>query len=109
MVPPFIPNITEIITTPYSVNISWIVTNIVYDAETYTVHYGTDMTLLPNSTVVMGNTNLSTVNELFTVNISGLTPFTTYYYIISANNSQGATNTSVRNFTTAEAGTLIVN
>ena len=73
----------------------------------YTVRYGTDMlTLSDSSEVIMGNTNLSTINELFSIIITGLTPFTTYYYIISANNSVGTTNTSVMNFKTDESGVV---
>ena len=103
--PPLKPNITNLIRTPYSVNISWIVTIIVYDAETYTVHYGTDSMTLVDNIVIMGNTDLSAINEVFTVNISALTPFTKYYYIVSASNSVGTTNTSVMTFMTNETGT----
>ena len=106
--PPLVPDVTNIIMTPYSVNISWIVRSIVNDTETYTVLYGTDMNTLSSSVVRMGNTDLSTINEKFTVNITGLIPFTAYYYIISANNSVGTTNTSVMNFVTNETGTVIV-
>ena len=56
----------------------------------------------------MGNTDLSTINEMFTVNITGLLPFTEYYYIISANNSIGTTNTTVMTFTTDETGITII-
>ena len=108
MIAPLVPDVTNVITTPYSAIISWIVQIIVNDAETYTVLYGTDMMTLSNSRVIMGNTDLSTINEMFTVNISGLLPFTTYYYIISANNSVNTTNTSVMTFTTNETGTIIV-
>ena len=55
----------------------------------------------------MGNTDLFTFDEVFTVNISTLTPFTRYYYIISAANSIGTTNTSIMNFTANETGKLI--
>ena len=106
--PPLVPVVTNFITTPYSVNISWIVQSIVNDTETYTVLYGSDMNTLSSSVVRMGNTDLSAINEMFTVNITGLIPFTTYYYIISANNSVNTTNTSVMNFTTDETGTVIV-
>ena len=108
MAPPLVPDVTNVITTPRSANISWIVQIIVNDTETYTVLYGTDAMTLSNSRVIMGNTDLSIINEMFTVNISGLLPFTTYYYIISANNSVGTTNTSVMNFITDETGTMIV-
>ena len=54
---PLEPNITGLITIPYSVSISWIVTIIVYDAETYTVHYGTDKKTLVDNIVIMGNTD----------------------------------------------------
>ena len=102
--PPLTPNITNLITTPYSVSISWIVTIIVYDVETYTVHYGTDSMTLVDNIVIMGNTDLSAINEVFTVNISALTPFTKYCYIISASNSVGTTSTSLMTFMTNETG-----
>ena len=104
---PLKPNIINLITTPYSVSISWIVTIIVYDAETYTVHYGTDNMTLVDNIVIMGNTDLSAINEVFTVNISALTSFTKYYYIVSASNSVGTTNTSVMTFMTNETGTVM--
>ena len=104
---PLIPNITNLITTPYSVNISWIVTIIAYDVETYTIHYGTDSMILADNIVIMGNTDLSAINEVFTVNINALTPFTKYYYIVSASNSVGTTNTSVMTFMTNETGTVM--
>ena len=105
--PPFIPNITNLITAPYSVNISWTVTIIAYDAETYTVHYGTDSMILADNIVIIGNTDLSAINEVFTINISALTPFTKYYYIVSASNSVGTTNTSVMIFMTNETGKVM--
>ena len=92
-------------TTPTSVNISWIVQSIVYDEEEYVVRYGTDNIALTSTTeVIMGNSDLNTLNELFSVYIDGLTPFTTYYYIISATNTEGTTDTTVMNFMTNEAG-----
>ena len=106
MEPPLVPFVTNIMTTPNSASISWIVRSIVNDTETYTVLYGTDMTSLSNSEVIMGSTNLSAINEMFTVNINGLMPFTIYYFIISANNSVNTTNTAVMNFTTNETGTV---
>ena len=71
------------------------------------MYYGTDRMTLANKTMIMGNTNLFTFNEVFTVNISTLMPFTRYYYIISATNSIGTTNNSVMNFTTDETGMVI--
>ena len=101
------PNITTLITTPYSINISWAVTIIAYDVETYTIHYGTDSMTLADNIVIMGNTDLSAINEMFTVNISALTPFTKHYYIVSASNSVGMTNTSVMTFMTNETGMYV--
>ena len=74
---------------------------IVDDAETYKVYYSTDSMALVNSIRGMGNTSVS--NE-FNVTINGLMPFTTYYYIISAVNSEETTNTSVMTFMTSEIG-----
>ena len=102
---PLGPIVLKVITTPYSVNISWIAASIVHDAETYRVYYGTDSIALVNSTERLEPTN---VPDTYTVNISGLVPFTTYYYIVSANNSLGFTNTSVTTFRTNETGMVMV-
>ena len=105
MVSPFPPMLREVTTTPYSVNISWVIPAIVFDQENYTVQYGTDMTmLLSTSELVQGSNNRSTINGLFFVCITGLTPFTTYHYIIVATNSVGITRTSVMSSTTDETG-----
>ena len=75
--------------------------------EEYVVSYGTDIIILTSTTeVIMGNSDLNTLNELFSVYIVGLTPFTTYYYIISATNTVGTTNTTVMNFMTNETDTV---
>ena len=105
--PPLMPNITNLITTAYSVIISWTVTIIAYNVETYTIRYGTDSMTLAGNIVIMGNTNLSAINEVFTVNISALAPFTKYYYIISTSNSVGITNTSIMTFMTNETGKVM--
>ena len=108
LLPPLMPIVRDLITTPYSVNISWLVANITFDTETYSVLYGSDMTmLLSTSEVVEGNSDTSVINEVFSINITGLIPFTAYYYIVRAVNTVGSTNTSVMNFTTDETGTCI--
>ena len=101
---PLVPVVTAVITTPYSANIIWMVT-IVDDDETYTVYYGTDNVALLNTIEGMGNASVS--NE-FSATINGLMPFTTYYYTISAVNSEETTNTSVMTFMTNETGMEIV-
>ena len=108
MLPPLMPIVRDLITAPYSVNISWIVTNITFDTETYSVLYGSNMTMLLNaSEVIEGNNDTSAIDEVFSSNITELMPFNTYYYIIRAINAVGSTNTSVMNFTTDETGILI--
>ena len=104
---PITPIVRGAITTPTSVNISWTVQSIVYNMEEYVVHYGTNNVTLTNTTeVIMGSSDLNTLNELFSVYVDGLTPFTTYYYIISATNTEGTTDTTVMNFMTNQAGTV---
>ena len=105
MIPPIELVMVEVIrTTPYSAEISWVTPYVVLDEETYTVQYSTDMPLQNSSEVVVENTDEFAINEKFSVNITGLVPFTTYYYIIQANNSAGNTSTDVMNFTTNHTG-----
>lgn len=83
-------------------------TNTTFDNETYSVQYGTEVTmLLSSSEVIQGNSDTSVIDEVFSINITGLTPFTTYYYIVRASNELGSTNTSIMNFTTDETGELL--
>ena len=105
MVPSFPPALRDVTTTPYSVNISWVVPSIVFDQENYTVQYGTDMTILSNtSEIVPGSSDRNVTNGNFSINITELTPFTRYYYTIVATNTVGSTRTRIMNFTTDETG-----
>ena len=94
----------EVITGPHSVEISWVTPYIVLDRETYTVRYSTDSSLQNSSKVVIEANNEFTTNQKFSVNISGLIPFTKYYYNVQANNSAGNTSTDVMTFTTNQTG-----
>ena len=105
-IPPFQPIVLDTATEPTSATISWIVANISFDHENYIVMYGTERAVLQNtSEVVVGNRNVLVTNDAFNVTITGLIPFTTYYYILLANNSIGNTSSNLMNFTTNETGT----
>ena len=67
------------------------------------MYYGTDNMALVNSTEGLGPADVSDT-DMYTVTISGLMPFTTYYFVVSAENSNGTTNTSVMTFRTNETG-----
>ena len=109
MIPPVKLVMVEVTrTTPYSAEISWVTPYVVLDKETYTVQYSTNSSLQNSSEVEVENTNEFVINEKFSVNITGLIPFTTYYYIIQANNSAGKTSTDVMNFTTNQTGVNIM-
>lgn len=106
MGPPNIPVVTDVTTTPMSAIVTWRVPIITFDHENYLVDYGIDMTIPLSTGEVTGNADLNTVNDTFSVTITGLTPFTTYYYVVTATNSNGSTSTGPMTFTTDEAGML---
>ena len=107
MVPPLPPVLRDVTTTPYSVNISWVVPSILFDKENYTVQYGTDMTVASTSDIVPGSSDRNVINGDFSINITTLTPFTRYYYTIVATNTVGSTRTRIMNFTTDETGECV--
>ena len=107
MIPPNEFITIEVITGPYSVEISWMTPYIILDRETYSVQYSTDVSLQDGSKVIIEATNRFTINESFSIYIIGLNPFTTYYYNIQANNSAGSTFTDIMNFTTYQTGTYV--
>ena len=104
MIPPVEFVTIKAITAPYSVEISWVILHIILDKETYIVQYSTDISLQNSREVVIENNNEFAVNQEFSINITGLIPFTTYYYIIQANNSAGNTYTDIMTFTTNQTG-----
>ena len=91
-------------TTSYSAEICWVTSYIIMDKETYSVQYSTDMSLQNRSDVIIEAINEFVFNQKFSVNITGLIPFTTYYYIVQASNSVGNTSTDVMTFTTNQSG-----
>ena len=109
MIPPIKTVSIEVVTTPYSAEISWVTPYIIMDKETYSVQYSTDISLQNNEEVLIEATNGFTTNQQFSVNITGLIPFTTYYYTIQANNTAGSTNTGIMVFTTNQSGTYEYN
>ena len=98
----------EVITAPYSAIISWVTPYIAQDKETYTVQLSTDVILWNSSKIVIEVTNDFVFNQNFSVNITGLIPFTTYYYIIQANNSVGITSTDIMIFSTNQTGMGVI-
>ena len=107
IIPPLDIVTIEVTTTPYSAEISWVTQFIVLDEETYTIQYSTDSSLQNSSEVVIEAVNEFVINQKFSVNITELIPFTTYYYIIQADNSVGNTSTDVMTFTTSQTGIYV--
>ena len=104
MIPPIKFSTIEVITAPHSVEISWMTPYIILDNETYSVQYGTNVSLQNSSEVMIVATNRYTINETFSINITNLIPFTEYYYIIQAKNPAGSIYTDIMNFTTNQTG-----
>lgn len=87
--------------------ISWVVTSVAYTLETYSVIYGVNTDALDTrSNFTYGSSNSTATNQAYSVTISGLEPFTQYYYAVVAHNSYTTTESSILTFKTAEAGML---
>ena len=85
--------------------INWIVTATAYTPERYFIVYGLrNDTLDLRSNPVEGATNLTTTNMAYSVTITGLRPFTQYYYRINARNSFTTTESATEMFQTTEGG-----
>lgn len=102
---PGIPTIFRIIPYSTQVVVSWIVTAIVYTHENYFIEYGQNNdTLNMRSEIVTGSADLTSTNLVFLANVTGLRPFTSYYYRVVASNSFTRSETTVKTFQTSEAG-----
>ena len=83
--------------------IHWTVPRIAYTPETYTVHFGTSPgSLTPFSQQQQSGDNFTATNLQFSVQLTGLSAGTTYYYQVVAVNSVGSNQSIVQQFTTSE-------
>ncbi len=102
---PIAPNVLR--TVPYSTQalVSWTVTAISYTSEMYFIEYGqSNDTLNLRSEIIAGSGNLTSTNLAYSANITGLRPFTLYYYRVVARNSFTRSETSKLTIQTSEAG-----
>ena len=104
---PIMPTIlgTTVGTTEATIN--WIAIAIAYTPETYFVVYGlSNDTLNQRSSAVEGARNITATNLAHSTTVTGLSPFTQYYYKIEARNSFTTTDSDIQIFQTREAGEL---
>ena len=72
--------------------IQWTVSRIAYTPENYTVHFGTSPgSLTPFNQQQQSGDNFTATNLQFSVQLTGLSAGTTYYYQVVAVNSVGST------------------
>ena len=83
--------------------IQWTVPRIAYTPENYTVHFGTSPgSLSPFNQQHKSGGNVTATNLPFSVQLTGLSAWTTYYYQVVAMNSEGSTASVEQTFTTTE-------
>ena len=83
-------------------NISFIIPNIAYTPENYTIRYTGETFQTTQATLMlrMSSDNISTVNERYMFILRGLEEANTYIYTVDSTNCNGTTSTAVMNFTT---------
>ena len=83
--------------------IQWTLRWIAYTPETYTVHFGTSPgSLTPFSQQRQSGDDFTATNLPFSVQLTGLSAGTTYYYQVVAVNSVGSNHSDLQQFTTSE-------
>ena len=80
------------------VTVTWNVSLLTYDPETYVVKYGTSMVSLNQES---GRVNFTSVV------VVGLEVSTRYYYQVEATNSNGSSTSDFSSFTTTTSRTLV--
>ena len=83
-------------------NISFIIPNIAYTPENYTIRYTgeTFQTTQATSMLRMSSDNISMANERYMFTLRGLEEANTYSFTVDSTNCNGTTSTAVMNFTT---------
>ena len=88
--------------------LQWTILYITYTPETYTVIYGTDPSLLDQtSQSVTGNSDITTTDQILSIQLDGLVHDTTYYYQVVATNTHNSTASTVASFVTVPLRKLI--
>ena len=99
----------DTITTPTTATITWIISEVTYTPENYTVIYGTtDDTLNSISDIIMTRDidNLQFItatNEIYSVTINGLMINQMYYFRICVVNIINESKTDINTFITSDA------
>ena len=101
-------NVRVIRTDPTTATVEWTVPLIAYTPETYVVSYSTStakrQTLM--SVPVESGADFDAVNQMFSVELTGLEPSTAYNYQVLSENSVDSSTSTLQSFTTT-AGKLL--
>lgn len=85
--------------------INWMVESIAYTLENYHVEFGLRSNALNmRNEAVNGSSDVTSTNLLYSTTLSGLNPFTQYYYRVVATNTFTMTQSEVQMFQTSETG-----
>ena len=77
--------------------IQWLIPFVMYTPENYTIVYWEDQSLLNySSDVVIGTDDITLINQVYSVTLSGLESNTSYYYQVIARNNIGTNSSDVR-------------
>ena len=106
---PEVPDVVRTVNvTSESITVVWIVPNLAYTPEEYTVVYGTNEDVLDQmSDTISSTTDLSAVDQQYALVITDLEANTQYYFQIVSENTQGSVRSDVISATTLEAGLLL--
>ena len=99
---PSMPTSVRFTNTSHSTaTLEWRIPLITYTPETYYIEYGISSTMLDQRSVSTGSGgDLTVMNQVYSVDLTGLSSNTTYYYRVVASNSFTSTSSSLGTFVT---------